>query len=195
MQRTLSDTHRVVLANAAAKVNLNALPVPSTIGNDPEKISKVLAELLEDGLLAEVPKSKTAKACGSYSGSNADMLITNRGLLAIGISPLGDEGVSLVELKSDGDVPHARGSKLQMLVTLLQRPQGARIDELVLATGWQKRSVRGAMSGALKKHSHQISSVLTKGRGRVYRIEMTGPPPRRSIADAIARTADEEAQK
>jgi hypothetical protein len=187
MHRTLSDTHRVVLANAAAKASLNALPVPSSIGKDPEKISKVLAELLEDGLLAEVPAGEADPACG-YSGASNGLLITNRGLSAIGISPVGDEGVSLTELKPDGVAPPAAGSKLQTLVRLLQRPEGAVIDELVLATGWQKHSVRGAMSGALKKkHNHQISSVMTEGRRRVYRIEMTDPHD-------IVRTTDDEAQ-
>lgn len=195
MHRILSDTHRVVLANAAAKPSLNALPVPSSIGKDPEKISKVLAELLEDGLLAEVPTGEEDLAYG-YSGASYGLLITNRGLSAIGISPLGDEGVSPGELKQDGVAPPAASSKLQTLVRLLQRPEGAVIDELVLATGWQKHSVRGAMSGALKKkHNHQISSVMTEGRRRVYRIEMTAPHTQRSAADDIVRTADDGAQR
>ena len=63
-----------------------------------------------------------------------------------------------------------RTSKLQMLVTLLSRAEGARIDELQAATGWQAHSVRGAMSGALKKkQALAITSEKTEA-GRVYRI-------------------------
>ena len=39
------------------------------------------------------------------------------------------------------------------------------------ATGWQAHSVRGAISGTLKKkHGMIISSEAVSGRGRVYRI-------------------------
>jgi hypothetical protein len=49
-------------------------------------------------------------------------------------------------------------SKLDALVTLLQRPGGASLAEMVAATGWQVHSVRGALAGALRKRGHQISS-------------------------------------
>ena len=63
-------------------------------------------------------------------------------------------------------------SKLQTIIALLRRPDGAILDELVTATGWQKHSVRGAISGALKKkHKLDVSSTVVEGRGRIYRIE------------------------
>ncbi|WP_310540946.1 DUF3489 domain-containing protein [Phenylobacterium sp.] len=42
--------------------------------------------------------------------------------------------------------------KLGLLVGLLRRPEGVGIDELTAATGWQAHSVRGAISGAVKKN-------------------------------------------
>src|ERR1043166_6015091 len=42
-------------------------------------------------------------------------------------------------------------TKQAQLVELMRRPQGATIDEIATATGWQNHSVRGAISGALKK--------------------------------------------
>ena len=42
-------------------------------------------------------------------------------------------------------------SKQQILITLLTRPQGATLEELIEATGWQRHSVRGTLSGVLKK--------------------------------------------
>jgi len=61
-------------------------------------------------------------------------------------------------------------SKLAALVALLRRPEGARIDEMMTATGWQAHSVRGAMSGALKK-AQNLAIVSEKiDAGRVYRI-------------------------
>ena len=45
------------------------------------------------------------------------------------------------------------------------------IAEAVVATGWQSHSVRGAMSGTLrKKLGLTITSEAVDGRGRVYRI-------------------------
>jgi len=62
-------------------------------------------------------------------------------------------------------------SKQQQLIALLERPEGASIAELMAATGWQQHTVRGAMSGTLKKRlGLQIESVKTEGADRTYRI-------------------------
>ncbi len=42
-------------------------------------------------------------------------------------------------------------SKQDIVIALLRRQQDASIIEMVQATGWQPHSVRGFMSGALKK--------------------------------------------
>jgi len=43
--------------------------------------------------------------------------------------------------------------------------------EAVAVLGWQAHSVRGAISGALKKkHGLTIQSERHDGRGRIYRI-------------------------
>jgi len=60
-------------------------------------------------------------------------------------------------------------SKLDTLLALLRKPNGASIDELATATRWQKHSVRGALAGTLKKKGHTISSELLDGVRR-YRI-------------------------
>jgi hypothetical protein len=67
--------------------------------------------------------------------------------------------------------PAEPGGKLGQLVRLLQRPDGATLDDMIAATGWQAHSVRGAMSGSLKKKlGLDITSTKTEA-GRVYRIE------------------------
>ncbi len=63
------------------------------------------------------------------------------------------------------------GTKTKVCVDLLRRPKGASIEELQAATGWQAHSVRGFLSGAIKKKLGLIlSSEKEDGRGRVYRI-------------------------
>jgi len=42
-------------------------------------------------------------------------------------------------------------SKLAMIITMLRSPKGACIADLCKATEWQAHSVRGVISGAIKK--------------------------------------------
>ncbi len=65
-----------------------------------------------------------------------------------------------------------RQTKQQIMIDLLRGPEGASIEEIVAATAWQSHTVRGAMSGALKKKlGLSITSEKVEERGRVYRIE------------------------
>ena len=65
-----------------------------------------------------------------------------------------------------------RQTKQQIMIDLLRRPEGAGIEEITAATGWQSHTVRGAMSGALKKKlGLEITSKKVEGLGRFYRIE------------------------
>ena len=54
---------------------------------------------------------------------------------------------------------------------MLERDEGASVVEIVAAFGWQPRTVRGAIAGALKKLGLAINSGKIEGRGRVYRID------------------------
>ncbi len=63
------------------------------------------------------------------------------------------------------------GTKQATLIDLLKRKTGATIADLVKATGWQSHSVRGAISGTLKKKlGLTVTSEPIEKRGRVYRI-------------------------
>ena len=78
-----------------------------------------------------------------------------------------DAGVDAVQPLPSPQQPKG---KLGVLVGLLSRPEGARIQDLAAATGWQVHSVRGAIAGALKK-DRGLNVVSTKTEtGRTYRI-------------------------
>ena len=67
--------------------------------------------------------------------------------------------------------PRARlGTKQAKVIDLLRRPGGASIKEMMKATGWQPHSVRGVMSGMLKKKLGLTITSAAEERGRVYRI-------------------------
>ena len=58
-----------------------------------------------------------------------------------------------------------------MLIAMLRRPEGATIAQVIEATGWQPHTVRGAISGALKKkRGLEVTSEKNEGGERVYRI-------------------------
>lgn len=61
-------------------------------------------------------------------------------------------------------------SKQQILISLLKRPKGAAIEELMEATGWQRHSVHGTMSGVLKKRLGLPLITEYGERGRIYKI-------------------------
>ena len=59
-------------------------------------------------------------------------------------------------------------SKASLILSLLQRPEGATLDQLVTATGWLPHTTRAALTG-LKKKGHVITSEKLEGHARVYR--------------------------
>jgi hypothetical protein len=66
--------------------------------------------------------------------------------------------------------PVRANSKLATVIAMLNRKEGVTIEQLVKATGWQAHSVRGALSGAIKKKlGMAVVSAKTDGT-RSYRI-------------------------
>ncbi|HWX27807.1 MAG TPA: DUF3489 domain-containing protein [Steroidobacteraceae bacterium] len=71
------------------------------------------------------------------------------------------------EPKADGQRP----SKQDEVIAMLRRPEGATVDEVASATGWQRHTVRGVFSGTLKKKLGLTIASAKEDRGRVYRID------------------------
>ena len=65
-------------------------------------------------------------------------------------------------------------TKIGTLVHLIKRSRGATLAELQKATGWQAHSVRGAISGTLRKKLGLAVTVdETEKRGRFYCISQS----------------------
>src|SRR6202049_784754 len=62
-----------------------------------------------------------------------------------------------------------RPSKQEEVIAMLRRAEGATVDEVVSATGWQRHTVRGIFSGTLKKKLGLTLASVKEKRGRVYR--------------------------
>ena len=176
------------------------LPLPKSLKLQGGAVSHVLKSLLKKGLLDEQPAGNNAAAWReSKDGQRLTLIISDAGRQAIGVAageqrelppasvaPRGSKrsaGRRKASESKGAIAPSSKakrtpspselrpGTKLALLVDLLQRKGGATIAEMVKATGWQPHSVRGAISGALKtKLGLAIKSEKVEGRGRVYRI-------------------------
>ena len=75
---------------------------------------------------------------------------------------------STAEAKS-APITARSGVKSHLILALLSRAAGATLQELKSATGWQSHSIRGFISGQLKKKGRRVHSFKRSGE-RVYRI-------------------------
>src|SRR6202011_1263949 len=69
-----------------------------------------------------------------------------------------------------------RPSKQGAVIAMLRRAEGATVDEVASATGWQRHTVRGVFSGTLKKKLGLTLASAKEDRGRVYRISAPVSP-------------------
>jgi hypothetical protein len=71
-----------------------------------------------------------------------------------------------------------KGDKAGKIVELLSRPSGTTLDAMMRATGWQAHSVRGFISGVVrKKMKIEVLSEKPEKGARVYRIKSRPQPP------------------
>ena len=184
----LSDTQAVILSAAAQRDGHNALPLPPNLRGG--AAAKVVETMIAKGLIEEVD----ANLRGSEpvwretgDGHGITLVATRTGLAAIGIepedpntAPAGATDAPTEEPTPDpptkpDPAPKARtpreGTKQAKLIEMLRTEGGATIEEIMVATGWQSHTVRGAIAGALKKKlGLDVTSEKIDGRGRVYRL-------------------------
>jgi hypothetical protein len=66
-----------------------------------------------------------------------------------------------------------QGTKIARVIALLQRDQGAKLDELIAATGWLPHTARAALTG-LRHRGYDVRLERgEKGRASVYRAFAT----------------------
>jgi hypothetical protein len=142
------------LLRAAADVDDGAIDAPDD--------RKIFAALIKRGLIISVMQDK--------GGSR--LVITDAGRAAIdepaAAAPIEDQP-GPAAAPEHTPTPAPKG-KIGALVALLRRPEGATIDAMMAATGWQAHSVRGALSGSVKKGlGLSVDSAKIDGV-RVYRV-------------------------
>ena len=187
----LTDTQTIVLSRAATRPGNLAMPLPE--GLHGAAAQKAVTAMITRGWLQEAEANLRRgepmwRETGDGHGTT--LIATEAGLQAIGIEPVVASAIAsarkaklelVTELK---DAPQASpspatpkpvairaGTKQAQIIAMLQRPEGATIAEMVKVTQWQPHTLRGAISGALKKKlGLVVGSTKEDGRGAVYRI-------------------------
>jgi len=191
----LTDTQLVILSAAAQRDGGAVLPLPKSLKIKGRAVTKVLEGLRMKNLLEEQPAAPDTEAWREADdGRRMTLVITAAGLRAIDGQPAGETDNQPNSIKTRAKKPRAerktaaikqkpktsaltarQSTKQALLINLLKRKTGASIDEIVTATGWQSHSVRGAISGTLKKKlGLTVTSEQHEGKGRVYRIVAGG---------------------
>ena len=191
---TLTDTQSIILSVAAQRADHIALPLPTNLRGG--AATKVVGTMLAKGLLEEVDADLRKRELiwrETGDGHGVTLVATDAGLDAIGIEheagPANAAALDAPDAPIKASAPHTpttgatptpraprEGTKQAALIDMLSRPEGATIEEIATGLQWAPHTVRGAMSGALKKRlGLVIASRKVDGRGRVYQIDAPNP--------------------
>lgn len=168
-QAKLTDTQTAVLKAATGRADGNIEPLPATLRGGAR--AKVIEGLLARGLIVD--------ADGRH-------LLTDAGYATVGKrrpirkdvqkmdSPdaLTKRKVTHALQKLEVTPPTIRpGTKLAAIIDAMRNPGGATIAQMMAGTGWQAHTIRGAISGMVRKRlGLNVSLVRNDSGERVYRV-------------------------
>lgn len=158
----LNDTQLLVLSAASQR--------PDGLLTPPERLRGAALQIFQRKLVE--CRLATEQSVGpndpawhqSDERGRIGLQISPTGLAAIGVEPEGGSSEPKpAPLPDSPSNPGPRsGSKIAVVLQLLQRPEGATIDELAAATRWLPHTIRAALTG-LRKRGHVIA--LRRGEG------------------------------
>ncbi|HME85602.1 MAG TPA: DUF3489 domain-containing protein, partial [Roseiarcus sp.] len=188
----LTDTQFAILSEASQRKDRCLIP-PKTL--KAAAAQKVATKLLKAGLAREI-KAKTGKEAwrrDEETGQAYSLKLTDAGLKAIAaderewqpvpstaVLPNTNEGppkakiaTNIAATRNNTTAPTSpaprQGTKIARVVELLQRDQGAKLDELIAATGWLPHTARAALTG-LRHRGYEVRLERGEnGRTSVYR--------------------------
>jgi hypothetical protein len=213
----LSDTQCVILSAASQRDDGAVLPLPEALKIKGGAVQKVLASLEKKGLIGRtgaprgddppplcitcagleaigVEPEDDPEAQDPSAGEAPFVEVTGAAQagteaqepVPAGQEPQASESVPAASPGARTRAPRA-GTKQARMIELLKRPEGATVEQIAEATGWQHHTIRGAISGALKKklgltieasRTREVGPNKTGARGSttVYRITGSGQP-------------------
>jgi hypothetical protein len=204
----LSDTQAVVLSAASQREGGAVLPLPETLKIKGGAVDKVLGSLKAKGLIDyqgaprgdDPPPLRITRAGLEAIGVETEDDAQEGATPADPGATTADAGAPAIEAgraatpakrktaaakrgkAAFNKKPTLRaGTKQAQMIEMLKRPRGATVEQIAAATGWQHHTIRGAISGALKKklgltiettRTREVGPNKTgaKGSATVYRI-------------------------
>jgi Protein of unknown function (DUF3489) len=190
----LSDTQFAILSEASQRKDRSLIP-PKTL--KAAAAQKVAAKLLKAGLVREIKAKTGMKAWrrDEETGQAYSLKLTDAGLKAIAADERGSQSIPSTSRNTNEDSSKAKigadlaaargatgaptaapprlGTKIARVVELLQRDQGAKLDELIAATGWLPHTARASLTG-LRHRGYEVRLERGEnGRASVYRALAT----------------------
>ena len=139
----LTESQTIILSAGAKRPDNIAMPLPKGLAGAAAKMA--VNRMIERGWLQEVDANLRRgeplwRETGDGHGTT--LVVTDAGLLAIGIEPV--VVTTVVALREHAKTAQAAkrptpraGTKLAMLIAILRSPEGTTIAEIVVASGWQ----------------------------------------------------------
>lgn len=166
----LTDTQRVILSAAAGRDDRTVLPLPKSLKIGKEAATTVLKALTKKGLMEETPAAPSAEYWREdKTGHKFAVAINGAGLTALDVKSAATPSKQPENPRGSTSIKNVPSGKAGLILSLVSRPKGARINELLKATGWQAHSIRAALTG-LRKRGITVSRSQNGGV-TVYRAE------------------------
>lgn len=183
----LTLTQHLILQFASERDDGGLLPLNKVITVRGAARTAALAGLVARGYAAEQPTTNKKRLWREDGDTRYTLVITPNGRRALDsrstkpgehrklppLDRLGEAGDSKPARQRRKPKPQSKPeSKLDRILRLLRRQNGATIQDLQKATGWQSHSVRAALTG-LRKKGHEIVRTKNDGGATRYRISET----------------------
>lgn len=159
-QAKLTDTQTAVINAAAGRPDGNIEPLPANLRGVAR--AKVIESLIARGLIAD---------------ADGHHLLTDAGYAAVGKCRPVPKGVQKADAPDDIQKLEATsrtirpGTKLAAIIDAMRNPGGVTITQMMTGTGWQAHTVRGAISGMVRKRlGYQVVTEKMMDGQRAYRI-------------------------
>ena len=174
----LTDMQLVLLSTASQREDGNFFPTADSLKGGAARITKAIERLIKLGYATDGEVGPKVPHWREDGDRRIGVSITEAGKAAIdGDDEKPGKGqeepaappppTPAAPARKPGEI--RAGTKQALLVEMLERQEGASIQEIVTATGWLAHTTRAALTG-LKKRGFEITSEKVDGVGR-YRAK------------------------
>jgi hypothetical protein len=173
----LNDLQLILLATAIQREDGSIFPVADSLADQSERIRRAIPTLLRRQLILETPVTDRSRTWREVGEQPIGLVISDEGraIIVAGApeeqAQSADSAAAASSTAGTGrpasPTPRA-GSKIETVIGLLQRDEGATLAVMAEATGWLPHTARAALTG-LRKKGHVITKTKRE-KVTVYQI-------------------------